>query len=226
MDERSLKEVIREEWKKLSGLTWGQRLGYVWEYYKPLMLGILGVIAVISIAVTMYRNAQIETVFQGYLINCSNLSDITEQMGQEFGDYLGGVENNQEILLSPLSYDPEDTTQYGVANQMKLTTLMAAGDVDVFIMDEETYGELQNLGAFKELSGLMTSEQMEKWEAYLHYDRDPESGEEGVYALELDTSPVLEKYQLYGGGTVYGAVMVGSSRSETGIQFFEYLMNE
>ena len=158
-----VKEVIREEWKKLSGLTWGQRLGYVWEYYKPLMLGILGVIAVISIAVTMYRNAQIETVFQGYLINCSNLSDITEQMGQEFGDYLGGVENNQEILLSPLSYDPEDTTQYGVANQMKLTTLMAAGDVDVFIMDEETYGELQNLGAFKELSGLLTSEQMEKW---------------------------------------------------------------
>ena len=226
MDERSLKEVIREEWKKLSGLKWGQRLGYIWDYYKPLMLGILGIIAVISLGISLYRNAQIDTIFQGYFINCGTLPELTEQMSQEFGDYVGGLERNQEVFLTTMSYDPEDTSQYGVANQMKLTTLMAAGDVDMFLMDEETYEELQNLGAFKELSELLTSEQQEKWKEYLHYDEDSESGEEGIYALELQASPVMEEYQLYGGGPVYGALMVSGTHDELSMQFFEYLMKE
>ncbi len=226
MDDKSLKDTIREEWKKLSGLTWGKRLGYIWDYYKPLMLGFLGILMVISVAAAMIRNARTETVFQGCLINSAGiLSDIPEQMSQEFGDYLGGLEKNQEILITTMGYDPEDVSQYGVANQMKLTTMMAAGDLDVFLMDEETYGELQNLGAFRDLQELLTQEQLEAWEDLLHYDKDAETGEEGIFALRLDGAPVIEKYQLYS-GPVYAAVMTGSGRPETGIQFFQYLMSE
>ena len=68
MDERSIREIIREELKKLKGMTWGQRLGYIWDYYKPLMAAILAVILVISIGVSIYRNMQLHSVYGYFLL--------------------------------------------------------------------------------------------------------------------------------------------------------------
>ena len=44
MDDKNPKAVIREELKKLSALSWGERVGYIWDYYKPLMAAILVII--------------------------------------------------------------------------------------------------------------------------------------------------------------------------------------
>ena len=99
MDERSIREVIREELKKLKGMTWGQRLGYIWDYYKPLMAAILAVILVISIGVSIYRNMQINHLLNVYFVNCNSTELDAQAITDDFAEYIGGIGAKDEILL-------------------------------------------------------------------------------------------------------------------------------
>ena len=132
MDERSIREIIREELKKLKGMTWGQRLGYIWDYYKPLMAAILAVILVISIGVSIYRNMQINHLLNVYFVNCNSTELDAQAITDDFAEYIGGIGAKDEILLDTSTIlDAEDTSQYSMASQMKFTAVVAAGDVDV-----------------------------------------------------------------------------------------------
>lgn len=226
MDERSVKEIIREEWKKLSGLTWGQRLGYIWDYYKPLMVVLLVIAAAISIGVTIYHNLQINHVFQSCWVNCNSFEFDSDALEAEFAEYIGGIGKNDEISIdTSVQYSLTENTQYSMAAQMKLTALMAAGDLDVLLLDGELYDHFMEVGAsFQELSEICPEEQMKQWEPYLVQGKDAESGKEGVYALLLTDAPVLKQLNAYPEGEVYAVVMAGTGHPEESAEFLNYLL--
>ena len=97
MDDRSIQETIREEWKKLSKLSWGERIVYIWDYYKPLMAAIACVILAISIGVSIYHNMQINTLLNAYFINCNALDADGDAIAADFAAYLGGIGEKDEI---------------------------------------------------------------------------------------------------------------------------------
>ena len=165
MDERSIREIIREELKKLKGMTWGQRLGYIWDYYKPLMAAILAVILVISIGVSIYRNMQINHLLNVYFVNCNSTELDAQAITDDFAEYIGGIGAKDEILLDTSTIlDAEDTSQYSMASQMKFTAVVAAGDVDVAIFDSEQYEKYRDGYGLEDLSKVLSEEQLSKWE--------------------------------------------------------------
>lgn len=226
MDERSVKEIIREEWKKLSGLTWGQRLGYIWDYYKPLMVAILLIAGAISIGVTIYHNLQINHVFQTYWINSNSFEFDSDEVAAEFAEYIGGIGKNDEITVdASIQYSLTENTEYSMAAQMKLTALMAAGDMDVLLLDGEIYEHFMEVGAaFQELSEIYPEEQLKTWEPYWVKGENAESGGEGVYALLVTDAPVLKRLNAYPEGEVYAVVMTGTKHPEECAQFLDYLL--
>ena len=128
-------------------MTWGQRLGYIWDYYKPLMAAILAVILVISIGVSIYRNMQINHLLNVYFVNCNSTELDAQAITDDFAEYIGGIGAKDEILLDTSTIlDAEDTSQYSMASQMKFTAVVAAGDVDVAIFDSEQYATVPRLG--------------------------------------------------------------------------------
>lgn len=186
MDEKKPKEIIREELKKLSELSWGQRLGYIWDYYKPLMAAILVVIFLVCMGVTMYRNSQIEHLLNVYLINSNYLEIDTDAMTSEFADRIGGLKAKQEILIDPtLQLSAESQSQYDVANQVKSAALLSIGDMDVVLMDEEVFENYQKQGYLMNLEEILTEEQIETWKELQVY-REVPSEEETDLPAELD----------------------------------------
>lgn len=140
MDGRSIQETIREEWKKLSKLSWGERIVYIWDYYKPLMAAIACVILAISIGVSIYHNMQINTLLNAYFINCNALDADGDAIAADFAAYLGGIGEKDEIHVDTMTtLDDEDMSNYGTANQMKMTAYIAAGDVDVLLLNQSAY---------------------------------------------------------------------------------------
>lgn len=228
MDEKSIKQIVREELKKLSGLTWGQRLGYIWDYYKPLMVAILVIIAVISIGVSAYRNLQINHIFQAYLINCNSYETDADQIIAEFAEYIGGIGKDDEITIdTSMTYDPDDATEYGMASQMKLVTLGAAGEIDVLIGDEPLLDHYMESGGLQDLTDILSEEQLAAWEDDLVEGTDPEEGTTGIYALKLTESPVLARYAAYPEGSdCYAMLFVSGKHTELSVRFLEYLMGE
>ena len=162
MEDRSIRETIREEWKKLSKLSWGERIVYIWDYYKPLMVAIACVILAISIGVSIYHNMQINTLLNAYFINCNALDADWDAIAADFAAYLGGIGEKDEIHVDTMTtLDDEDMSNYGTANQMKMTAYIAAGDVDVLLLNQSAYDKYDGSGAFADLSTLLTKEQLD-----------------------------------------------------------------
>lgn len=224
MDERSVKEIIREELKKLKELTWGQRLGYVWDYYKPLMVAILVIAALISIGVTIYRNKQIDHLLNVYMVNCNPISADGEALAQDFGAYLGGLDKNQMVTFDTSISLGDDTSQYGMAGQMKLTTLTAAGEIDILLLDPESYQKYSEVDYFADLTTLLSKEQLDEWSGLLIGAGGKPADGGAVYAVDLTDSPVLVATEAYGGGPVYGCVLAKQEYSELCDDLFAYLL--
>lgn len=227
MDERSIREIIREELQKLKGMTWGQRIGYIWDYYKPLMVAILAVILVISIGVSIYRNMQINHLLNVYFVNCNSAEVDAQEITDDFAAYLGGIGAKDEILIDTSTVlDAEDTSQYSMASQMKFTAVVAAGDVDVAIFDAEQYEKYRDGYGLEDLSKVLSEEQLSKWQDSIVYGKDEETGKEIPVALKVQDAPLITKYNAYNGEEAYAAVLVNSEHTDMSAEFLDYLMED
>ena len=63
------KEKRHLEWEKIKGMTWKQRIGHIWTYYKIHMAVLIGVLLVIGVIGQIIYNSRFETVFQAAILN-------------------------------------------------------------------------------------------------------------------------------------------------------------
>jgi hypothetical protein len=225
MDDKTIKEIIREELKKLAGLTWKQRLGYIWDYYKPLMVIILLIIGVISVIVSIYHNKQINHIFQAYLINCDSYQTDADEMLAEFTDYIGGIEALDEITIdTSISYEQDDMSQYGMASQMKIMALIAAGEVDLMIADETVYENYLTAGGLLDLNEVFSGEELTRWQDYLVEGTNAEDGTTGIFGVKLTDSPVLGRYPAYPEEDCYAMFVASGTHTDLSAEFLDYLL--
>lgn len=195
MDDRKPKELIREELKKLSGLSWGERLGYIWDYYKPLMAAVLVVIFLVSMGLEIYHNAQMEQLMNAYFINSNNVYVDSEAMTSEFTEYIGGLEDKQEINIDTTLSIENELNQYSTASQTKITALASANALDILVMDEDTFNQYYAQGFFADLGSVLSEEQLEEWADLLIY-REPVTEDDDPYeelAQELSSETDSDK---------------------------------
>lgn len=229
MDDQKLttrvRNTIREEWGKLKLRSWKERLEYVWDYYKPLMVAILVIVILINIIVTVYRNLQIDTLLNVYAVNCNYDSTDSEELTSDFIEYIGGIGAKEEILIdTSIVLDDEDTTSYAVGYQMKFTAVISAQMADVVLMDAEKFEEYAGYSYFEDLSRILSEDQLEEWEELLVY-MENEDGEEIPCAIDLTKSSVSEEYGLYS-DTVYGGVVASAENTDLAIRFLEWMLSE
>lgn len=220
MDEdKKLRVVIREELKKLSGMTWGKRLGYIWDYYKPLLAAILGIVAAIYIGVTIYHNLQQIDVIQVYMIDSNALDIDTEEIAAEFGEFLGGLKKNEVVTIdTSLTEDEDDVSQYAMASRIKVMALTSGGGMDMMLLKEDVYEKYLEEGMLQAMDDILTEEQKEKWSGRLIGD----SGR--IYGVDVQDSPVLERYNAYFGEKVYAVVSVNAAHLEKCDDFLEFIL--
>lgn len=221
-DEKSVKQLIREELKKLSALTWKERLIYVWDYYKLLMAAVLLVIALISLGVTIYKNKQLNQLLTVYFVNCNSLVLNSDEISDEFITSIGGISEKDVIRIDTTVYLSDDGSQYSMSNQVKITAMVSSGNVDVMLMDPEMFAVYAEQEYFRDLSDVLTAEQKEKWSDLLIIDE--KTGK--VNGIDLTEAPALQKREAYFGDTVYGGVILNSTRLEYCDEFFEYLLSD
>lgn len=226
MDEKTVKQIIREELGKLSKLSWKQRIVYIWDYYKPLFVALIGIIAAISLGVTIYHNKQLNHLLNIYFVNCNSIELNSDDFTDGFAEALGGIGEKDVIMLDITMAFTGDNSQYEMANQMKMMALSSAAEMDVILVDEEKYLELEPQGFFADLSQILSEEQMEEWTDLLVTGTTLEDGTVPVTAIDLTDSPLLTEKNAYPGLKVYGTVAVTSERTELSDEFFAYLLAE
>lgn len=223
MEDGTWRDRLKEEWRKLSKLGWKERFGYIWDYYKPQMAILAGILLLVNIGMTMYRNMQIEEVLQAYLVNCNSMNVDAEAVSQGFADYIGGLEEHQVATVNTTLIEEGKNapqSQGTMAETMKLTALMSAQAMDLVVLDGLAYGTYLENGFLMDLTEVLSEEQKNRWQDHLVKEEDGT-----VCAVDVTGSSVLRQQDAYFGGQVYAAVIANSGNVEMSLSFIEYLLD-
>ena len=174
------KEKRQNELKKLKSMTFKQKVGYIWTYYKGVFAGIIIACVIISIGVQMFQNSQVEALQNDFLA------------------YAGTGDKHEvvDVDTSLLSGDDYNAV-------VKMTVVMGAGTADMMFCGEETYKKYKQQEAFlswKEIlgddyskyedymtdDGRLDLEKCPNWEKYNMVYYSP------VYAVVMSSSKNLE----------------------------------
>ena len=203
------KEKRQNELKKLKSMTFKQKVGYIWTYYKGVFAGIIIACVIISIGVQMFQNSQLKSLLSIAVVDSNyNHDEQVEALQYDFLAYAGTGDKHEvvDVDTSLLSGDDYNAV-------VKMTVVMGAGTADMMFCGEETYKKYKQQEAFlswKEILG----DDYSKYEDYMTDDG----------RLDLEKCPNWEKYNMVYYSPVYAVVMSSSKNLENCIKFLEMMV--
>lgn len=167
----------REKWHSLT--TPGQRIQYIWDYYKLPIL--IGCIVIYALGYAVYRHATSkDTVLYTALINVSAGEQLTEALSGGFLASLDGAEEagsgsktgaaGRQVQLYTGWYLTDDPSseqyEYTYATRMKVLASIDGEQLDVVLMDKEAFDAFAQNGYLANLETLLAEEAPELLTAF------------------------------------------------------------
>lgn len=203
------KEKRELEWKKIKGMSWKDRIGHIWAYYKPHMAVGIGIIAVLCLIGQMIYRSQFDTVFYAAILN-GGMGD-SAAMAEDFKEYIGDDDKYHEITIdSSMYFSGNDNEDY--TSVMKLSTLIGAREVDAFIATKEEFDSYGKMDAFVPMDELLTQEQLEAY-----------GDDVSEYGIHVESSSKLEEFGMTPGEDAYLAVFTYSENIDNAKSFIKYI---
>lgn len=225
MDGKTRKESMREEREKFKNLSLKGKAGYIWDYYKAVIGGVLAAILVILVCVHTIKGSGKEVVLAAALINAEKINGSeVKDMQNDFSSFCG-LDEEQESLSFDDTYiiNLENGDQVTVACQTKLLAAIQAETLDVVLMPEDIYENYVASGAFKRLDEVLGEELLDEARELLYMDRAEGDTEDYVYALKISDNEKLKS--IYGDRDVYLAAAVSAGHMEKIEAFVKYLLS-
>lgn len=205
------KEKRQLEWEKIKGMGWSKRLEYFWTYYKFVLVILAVLIMLISIVHTMITGWRTDTLLSLGIVDVNyNASEDFEVLRQDLLDVLGTGDKYEAVEMDTgLMSGSEDYTSV-----MKMSTVVAAGGLDIMICGQTTYDDLEGQDALQD------------WETFLgeDYARYEPYMTNGVIDLSKSDKWKSNEWTFY--TPVYAALMYSSENPDGVRGMLEYFFPE
>jgi len=200
---------FKERWDtevaRLREMTFKEKLQHTWEYYKLHLLALIVILIIIASLINVWLiNPRQKTVLfvawnAGFAMH-EQLSAVADVLAE------GIVENTKrETVEVSLFFAPEGEPQSEMANTMRLTAMVAAGAIDVFILDNDLIAEYTERGLIQPLeemlAGLRTEDPVVYAEvnerlAYVLSTSEEKNPEGRLMGVGINNSPLLSELGL------------------------------
>lgn len=164
----SLRDDLQKEKKKLSRLSFGGKLQYIFDYYKFWILGVVVLVGLVwSVGSTILHNKP--TGFYAMLLNAGG-TDLSgqadEAAGAAFAEAAGLDDTKQKILVdTSATFNPNDQSQFSMAQNVKIASLYQSHEIDVMVADPGVFTYYALNGSFVDLRDVMDDETLAGYEA-------------------------------------------------------------
>ncbi len=188
---------IKEQTRKAKDMTWKERFRYFWGYYK-IHTAVVVAIIVFGVWIIHDMVTQREEAFYALMINAGGYN-MSRTAGDEFGEYAGIDTKEYEVVLdTSVNYNPENYSQDSYYNAMKVSALLAAGDLDVITCGDTLFYTYALNESFAPLEDVMTAEKLERYGLDIYYiDREEirrnDEQELDMYADPEASAPKMTK---------------------------------
>ena len=230
-ENKTVKDLMKEEKKKLKGMPLKDKIWYIWEYYKiPIIGTIVGVLMAVSIGHTVYMN-RFETALSSVILKASyNFSDpsaVDDYFNVGFRDYMG-LDENTKITIDysmSLNFEEEMSDPYAYAEMAKITALVAAKDLDVIIAPADVMEHYAVMDSFLRLDQVLPEDLYSQVEDMIYTAAVTETGEEVQCGIRLSETDFMEDTGLTIEDPILGIVS-NSNRSDAGITLIRYILDQ
>ncbi len=205
-------------------MSFKEKVGYFWDYYKIQCLLTIAFIGVIISVIKTYGADRKEEYLYVELINGSLAATENSCLGDL---YLESVDVSTEdyavTIDSSLSVDLEEQDQDTLTTLQVVAARIFSGEIDVFAAEEDYFDlEIQNYGV-QSLKPYLSEEELEKYAAYLYYEKNPDTGVLEPYGFCFQISKLTENGIYPENPKIFIGIGAGSDRVEEAISFIEYL---
>lgn len=220
----SIKEQAKQERKKFREIQgFSKKAGYIWDYYRYLIFGIIIAAAfAVSIGNTIYRNIKYTQIFYCAIFNNYMTDDMLTGLQDGFEAYYE-LDPESETMYFDSSYmlsEKEEDFEAAYATVQKIGAMVAAKTVDVMMGDEYTLAQYAEQSYFYNLEEILPPDVLDAVSGYLLYY----TGEEGLnlpYALDISSSRLVQDKIIYTTDPVLG-IVVNSKHPEVAVEFIRY----
>lgn len=164
----ALRDELQKEKKKLSRLSFGGKLQYIFDYYKFWILGVVVLIGLVwSVGSTILHNKP--TGFYAMLLNAGG-TDLSgqadEAAGAAFAEVAGLDDEKQKIIVdTSATFNPNDQSQFSMAQNAKIAALYQSHDIDAMVADPGVFTYYALNGSFVDLRDVLDDETLATYEA-------------------------------------------------------------
>ena len=199
---------------ELKHLSFKEKLQYGWDYYRWVLVVIV-IVAFAVVGISDIRRNMKRTTVLSIAVPDVMQDDTQEDLQATFSEYIGGISEGEyiDITLLPLMLAQEDS--FNAQITMKLTTIMAAGELDILVTNQVNYDSYSTQGAFYSMEELLETEVF-AWYA----DRITPEGD----ALIIMESDIPKDWIVPEGESLYLSVLANSRRMDTTKRFVESVL--
>ena len=163
----AFRDELQKEKKKLSRLSFGEKLQYIFDYYKFWILGVVVLVGLVwSVGSTILHNKP--TGFYAMLLNAGG-QDLSgqadEAAGAAFAEAAGLDDEKQKILVdTSATFNPNDQSQFSMAQNAKIAALYQSHEIDVMVADPGVFTYYALSGSFVDLRDVLDDETLAVYE--------------------------------------------------------------
>lgn len=162
-----LKKELKKEKKKLARMSFGQKIEYIFDYYKFPIIGVVVAVALIVSVVNTWLNNK-PLAFYAMFLNGVGTGTVTasEEMEQQFADYAGIDDGATNVVIdTTASFNPNVNSQFSMAENAKIAALFASHDLDAMIIDPGVFTYYALSKAFADLRTVLPEEEFREYES-------------------------------------------------------------
>ena len=227
-----------------SFMKFRKKIQYIWDYYKfPL---VVLCIFLYVIGYFLYGHfTRKDTILYTALVNVSASESLTRQLSTNFIPYIKEDSSKKELQLYTGLYLTDDENnpnhEYTYASRMKILASIDGEQLDVVLMNKESFDAFSQNGYLYNLEELLSNEYpalYEKWKPYLVTDTiilednstDVQLDSSISYQAVTEEAPtglaISQTGLLHDAGfsdTVYLGIVANTPRADTAVHYIQYL---
>lgn len=222
MKKKSILEILIDLKNTLAPMTWKERIGYLWEYYKHVLfltvIAIALVVSIISIAVSP------DPCFEGVCANVQFSEEGITHMTAQWLDVMGGNPKKEVANFSTFLFQDVGTSDLpGYTLSMRITPMVFSQALDYMLMDQQALDYYLTQSVFQDLHISLTDEQISQMEDHLVYF-EKEDGTKFPIALDISEIAFVKAHATTP-DKVYIAFPGNTKRVDLCDDFLDHLLN-
>ncbi len=205
---------------KYQDLNRKQKIEYIWDYYKlHIIAGCVGLIVLIYTLNAFIFNPPPKSIFNVAIMGNQVDMTKTEDLSKELEHVLLGEDVKSSVVTVEAYFmDAENANPNMVmASSAKFMANLQENMIDIFIIDENQFKELNKAGIYMELDKVLDQKTLEQYEDSLVRINNK------IYGIDISSNPALSKL-IFGEEKNIISIYVNTQHLEDSLKIYQWFL--